>query len=449
MKPIIATLALLTTLIMPALADGGDTQRNGQRKYALVVAPETDPSTLAKTNDSLRALQQSNAEKAQANSTEQRGLLSSLLYNFALTAQTRTVASTDAIAQLLVQSAQTKRQKWLQAAQQQCHFQNVIKEAAKVDDFYWLPSSQGALDPSYIRFKGFGCRSYIECTGCEQCQPKPGEQAQDTNSIHGSDVFYVWCSLRTDSAGIAAMVNHSKFLVQVDTFAFRPARCELPCDSTGNQAIQFSFANRKDLNISLSTTFYSSWVNEAIMVTNDQPLGTFTIHAAIDSTQLNPDGVYTYSRRHPNGNQVDIEGDCFLVPRSYTGTLDGTTHNPAWGTGQYRIEMTLEESCQLNMDYYYETTEALTDPDSLGASRQENRKWDKDKWKTEWKAMQAHKQDGFWRQAAQVVEVQMIGNSWVTTVTAPVLTTLSESETEWLERVLGTGESSTGVLLGM
>lgn len=50
---------------------------------------------------------------------------------------------------------------------------------------------------------------------------------------------------------------------------------------------------------------------------------------------------------------ISVTGDCFLVPRSFTGTPDGTTAGRAWGgTGEYRVEMTVTETCQMDNSYY-------------------------------------------------------------------------------------------------
>ena len=428
-------LALTASLSLHAQTGGKQT---AQRVYDIFVAPYTNANSVTANNEALRDQQ----ETTTSQDGNTRSLVEALKLSFGNSLLTRLVSTTTSVTSLLISAAQGGPEEWLQTAQQQCRFSKDLPGASEVSDFYALPSTKGALDPENIRFRGFGCRSYLECKGCSKCI-----NDQDPTRLCGTNVFYLWCSLRTDSLGIAAMVNHSKFLVQVDSFAFNPYKCELPNDSctVDSLRIPFSFETRKDLTFSLGVRIFSSWVNEAILLTQDQQLGEFTITAQIDENQLNEEGLFTYSARNPGDSikQVSISGDCFLVPRSYTGTLDGKTQNAAWGTGEFRLEMTLSETCQVNTDHYYVQTEVLpTDGSAATSQGKEEKKWDKNKWKPEWKKMQRGQKNKFWSQAADAVQANIIGNNWVTTITDPFLTAISDSETEWLQKTLDIEEQT-------
>ena len=441
-------MRLLTLLLAMAaclsLQAQTDSKQTAQRKYDIFVAPYTNEDVVQSTNDSIHRMQ----KRGFSQDGNARSIGEALKLNFGNSLLTRFVNTTTSLANLLIDAAKGDREEWLQTAQQQCRISKELPGASTVSDFYALPSTKGALDPENIRFRGFGCRSYLECTGCSRCANN-----QDSTRLCGANVFYLWCSLRTDSSGIAAMVNHSKFLVQVDSFAFNPYKCELPNDSctVDSLRIPFSFETRKDLTFSLGVRIFSSWINEAILLTQDQQLGEFTITAQIEENQLDESGFFTYSARNPADSikKVSIAGDCFLVPRSYTGTLDTKTQQTAWGTGEFRIEMTLSESCQVNERYYHVTTEALPTDGSQPEQQQEQdtkqdeKKWDKDKWKPEWKKMQRGQKNKFWSQAVAAVQANIIGSNWVTTITDPLLTAISDTETEWIQKTLDIEEQST------
>lgn len=67
---------------------------------------------------------------------------------------------------------------------------------------------------------------------------------------------------------------------------------------------------------------------------------------------------------------ITLTGESFIVPRSYIGKIDGIR---TWGTGQYKLEMTLSESCRINEDAY------------KVMSKSGEMKWNRDAWHNEWK----------------------------------------------------------------
>ena len=110
------------------------------------------------------------------------------------------------------------------------------------------------------------------------------------------------------------------------------------------------------MNLQLKVRFFSSWMNQATMITNDQLLGEFTVNVEVDKNKLNSEGLFVYDKNDPDFERlVSVDGDSYIVPRSYTGTTDGITFKPSWGTGQYRVEMEVSERCSI-VDSYRCTT---------------------------------------------------------------------------------------------
>ena len=362
---------------------------------------------------------------------KKRSLLTGLLGIYAPGLVTKTTTATTNVVNLLVESMKGQRKNWLQAAQQQCTFTKSLAQQMKKDDFYCTPSIKGALDPSNIKFKGFGCRNYVECVD---------------DSTKGREIFRVYCRLRTDSIGIAAIVNHSKFLVELDTLMFDPYHCSLPYDTvTKGRIMPFDFAKRKDLTFQLNVKVYSSWINEAIMVTTDQLLGEFNITALINEEHLDGDTVFVYSRAKDaqllKDGIVSVTGDCFLVPRSFTGTLDGSTAGRAWGTGEYRVEMTVTESCLMDESFYKEKAADGKEGD-----------WDRDKWRDEWKTIKSKRNtaDLLKNIGSTVVSTYKGSNGWAEVFTEPAISTLSDSQTTLLNKFLKIEEeTSTAAAIAM
>jgi hypothetical protein len=171
------------------------------------------------------------------------------------------------------------------------------------------------------------------------------------------------------------------------------------------------------------------------MVTQDQQLGEFTVQVKIDKNQLNEDGVFVYDKNNPEHKKlVNVSGDCFIVPRSFTGTTDAQKYQPAWGTGQYRIEMDVIETCEM-IDEYYQIPIPQAGPSSeiTQMASTKNRKWDKTKWQPEWNIMKSRKKsDSLLKNVWKSIEVAYKGDSWITTMTSPLVTALTSYETQKL-----------------
>lgn len=237
--------------------------------------------------------------------------------------------------------------------------------------------------------------------------------------------------MRTDSIGRMRMLNHSKFEVYVDSLRFNFALCDLPNDSLGTDIstrIPFSFEKRKDLKFIVRADITSSWITQAMQVYNDQPLGSFEIVASIDPDKLDSRGIFTYSSSNAadSAKRVSVKGDCFLVPRSYVGSNDMHTASDSWGTGQYKVEMQIAETCRINPDYY------MTDG-----------KWDKDIWGPEWKLISKRKPSKpAWRSVLEVVGVQYAGSNWISTLLEPTKTVIIQYETQELNRLINGGAAA-------
>lgn len=267
----------------------------------------------------------------------------------------------------------SKKNDWSAAVARENVFVKTLPMMENIEDFYSDVSFAGALDPSSLSFNGFGCL-----------------QKRDNDTV-----LYMVCHLDTTEYGVGRILKHSKFELTLDTLVFNPYKCDLPNDSTMpySMRVPFSFTNRDNLNLQISLNVMSSWINQAIQLHRDQTLGQFFVNVPINENTLDADSVFRFYRGSSNNKAVcDITGESFIVPRSYIGVRDanGRFHD-AWGTGQYKMSMTLRETCS--------NTEAF----------------DKN-WKADWKARKlnrGHKVD-FGRAMRQLWDAN--GSKWVMSI---------------------------------
>lgn len=423
-------LAMAGTLLaqgpMRTMGKPGDERpKAAQRKFQILVENERNVRKVQETNNQLLALQESSREEGE------RSLLVDLIWSGVSSAfKQKTVNASSNLISLginyITEAFKSDRDKWYRRAQQQCYYHQQLSAETKIDDFYALPSSKGAMDPENLKFEGFGCKNYIEVTG---------------NNKEGVGIFYIFCKMRRDSIGLRHIVNHSKFLVEIDSLIVNPTYCNLPNDSTGSPNNRFSYEKRDNLNLELKVRMYSSWMNQATMIFNDQLLGEFTINVFVDKNKLDNNGYFVFDKNDPDFERlVSVDGDCYIVPRSYTGTMDGRNYQPSWGTGQYRIEMEVSEQCSI-VDEYYQIRESgkgeivatVDGTPKTDETNPEKWKWDKAKWKAEWKAMNSRrKSDSFWNNAWNCIVTAYKGNGWVATLTDPITTALYSWETQKL-----------------
>lgn len=247
----------------------------------------------------------------------------------------------------LINLPKTQKQEWIKMIDNECTYTDSISSIRGLKDFYTETSRLGALDPSNINFDGISVRGMR----------------------NGKEVLYLSCHI--DDSRLAHLYQHSKFCLVVDTIAFHPYECHLP--NLGANGIHlmpgeetdrdnsFSYDERENLTIGMDLSLYSSWINEAITIQNEVKLGEFSMSVTIPKgTEL-----YTYSRATidknrkmiadgiaPAGAQLDtayvsLNGDCFVVPRSYM-PING--NESMWGTGEYNIKIIFSETCRFSQD---------------------------------------------------------------------------------------------------
>ncbi len=253
---------------------------------------------------------------------------------------------------------QRQKQEWMRMIMNENNYTDSITSIKGLNDFYNSASFNGAVDPSDMNFDG------IEIRGRR----------------NGREVLYLSCSIDRDR--IEHIFRHSKFNLVIDSVAFYPYQCHLPnvtangirlmndlrdgkATVRGDSIVRpggngFSFDERNNLRVGISFSIYSSWINQAVQIHRDVELGTFSFEISI------PDNVrlYTYSRKdilagaaalpagaehdaYLNGHLLHVEGDSFVVPRSYMPLADG---RPMWGTGEYNIKVRVRESCRFDPD---------------------------------------------------------------------------------------------------
>lgn len=414
-----------------------------QRVYRVFANNETDASFIEVRNESLR----------KQGMGDDRGLFTGLGLAIAKSYGTALVQkSVSALSTLITMTIKlaTKnkrdREQWLKTAYQQCHFQHTLESDVFIDDFYYLPSNNGALDPMNMKFNGFGCISTLRPSA-----PSPGSKAghneppsSEKNTTEDQQMnsdstelleFFITCKIRDDSVGLSRIANHSKFEIEVDQFVFDARHSCLPNDSSHSMKLRpFDFKGRKEFVFNLNVKVFSSWVNEAIMLFDNQQIGEFHITVRLDSSDLSEDYLFVYDP-DKHREKMRVTGESFLVPRSYTGTAS----NPSWGTGQYRLEVTINENCAVNEKWYQKKIRVVD------VSKNKKPRWDNRKWKPEWKEMRSRNQSKeSWNTVWQSVATAYIGNDWVQELVSPLTTAVSSYETVALGKLLEEASAAKG-----
>ena len=331
---------------------------------------------------------------------------------------------------------QENKKNWYSSVQRELTYSKNLPMQTEIADFYRNTSKIGAMDPKDMMFNGLGCRQYI--TYCDE-----------NGTLKRILVFDIACSLDDSQRGKQRILHHGKFEIKVDSIRFNPYLCDLPNDSLSaaqvSEALRipFDFERRKNLTFRLNANITSSWMNEAIEIFKDQHLGQFQVEFTIpDSTVLDAEGkwkgYYTYNatsvkdQENPKKN-VRVSGECFVVPRSFIGNYseDDTptpSSTPMWGTGQYRIDMTIKETCQMNEQYYKS----------------------EERWKEEWKKIKKRRQspsvfNTFIDEAKN--EFDWNEHKWVYTILEPVRSAIIVDEKEWVNSIIvGEDKSDTQVI---
>ncbi len=272
-------------------------------------------------------------EALEANDQNQRGLLSDAFATLKGTAGGIVYSSLTGLVStginLIGNMVKSKQGEWRQLMQKENRFEKTLMTMQNLDDFYSGISTTSALDPSNIAFNGFGCR-----------------QMRDDETV-----FYLSCHLDTTEQAFSRIFRHSKFQLRVDTLIFNPYKCDLPNDSSVRYSERkpFSFEERSNLRLNIEVNISSSWINQAIQVHDQQQLGSFSLQVPINEKNLK-DGVFRFVRGGNDNsvNDIQMQGECFIVPRSYVGVRDNQgNYYDAWGTGQYKVVMKLKETCDI------------------------------------------------------------------------------------------------------
>lgn len=349
------TIALLTVLCAmptysqrPTPGGGGPQGRNAIPADSWEVTVRQMPS---ETRDSITETM------AKLKGTdEDRGILADVGYAVGLGLVSGVVDAVVTETFNLAQYRKRQKQEWMRMIQNENNYTDSISSIKGLKDFYTENSRRGALDPSDINFDG------IEIRGMR----------------NGQEVIYMSCSI--DRNNLEHLFRHSKFSLVLDSLAFNPYVCHLPnitangirtmkdikkgkAEAKADSIIRpgvggngFSFDERNNLRVAIDFSIYSSWINQAVQVHKDVELGNFSFTVNIPNNVI---GSYIYSRneifkeaekmpepereQYLANNLVQIEGDSFVVPRSFMPLDNG---KPLWGTGEYNIKVKVRESCQ-------------------------------------------------------------------------------------------------------
>ena len=230
----------------------------------------------------------------------------------------------NAIASLLTRNARLK-QEWEETVNAENTWTYPISSVEEMRDFYKEPSRAGALDPMDMCFDGIGCLR-----------------------MEGNDtVFFLSCHI--DRSKLHRIVNHSKFELVLDTLIVSPIRSNLP---NTYLPIEYSFAERQNFNLSMRLRLSSSWFTDAIELHTDAQLGEFTISIPVEPEDLDDKGFLRYVRPQGEPSKYKVNGESFIVPRSYMGYRDEKgNYNNIWGTGQYKLDIELKETCGITEAY--------------------------------------------------------------------------------------------------
>ena len=230
----------------------------------------------------------------------------------------------NAIASLITRKARLK-QEWEETVNAENAWTYSISSVQEMRDFYKEPSRSGALDPKGMCFDGIGCLR---------------KEGNDT-------VFFLSCHI--DRSKLNRIVNHSKFELVLDTLIVNPTRSNLP---NTYLPIEFSFEERQNFNLSMNIKLSSSWFTDAIELHTDAALGEFNISIPVNPEDLDSEGYLRYVRHEGEPSKYEINGESFIVPRSYMGFRDESgLYNNIWGTGQYKLDIELKETCGITDAY--------------------------------------------------------------------------------------------------
>lgn len=230
----------------------------------------------------------------------------------------------NAIGNLITRNARLQNE-WEETVKKENSWSTTISSIQDIKDFYKKPSTAGALDPLNMNFDGIGCMR-----------------------MEGNDtVFFVSCHI--DRSKLNRIVNHSKFELVLDTLILNPLHSNLP---NTRLPIEYSFDERGNFNLMMNIKLTSSWFTDAIELHNDALLGEFMISIPVSRNDVDSEGYLRYYREEDSPSKYQVIGESFIVPRSYMGYRDADgRYKNIWGTGQYKLDIELQESCNITEEY--------------------------------------------------------------------------------------------------
>lgn len=445
-----------------------DNAISGSRAYEIIVTRVDDEEVVKSRNSAIRGLMQEQNSRGFFDTALGAALKTgygSLATQKAVNLTSNLVDYTVNFISTAVKNHKERFNNWYKTAKSYRQFSKTLSQQQTTGDFYAAPSNNGAFDPENIMFDGIGCSSYFS-----------SKMNNGQMSKH-DEYCYIFCKLRTDSVGMKSIVNHSKFLLEVDSIYFRPNLCDIPSNVLRRVTRDTDFFEKQtDLNVTLNAKIYSSWFNEGIMLQRDQLLGSFDVVMKIDKSDcVLEDGewVFKYSKKldgdsympstgtgeeRLHRSEISISGESFIVPRSFSMDANNNNSNPIWGTGEYHVDLTLSETCNLNTEYYYANEYKQSNNNSIGngkavafASLPGEKYFDKKIWQAEWVEMKKlksalpngnDKSDTFLNGAWSTVVATMKGSSWTTTFLSPLMTAVTAEEAKELNKFLGLDAAS-------
>ncbi len=276
------------------------------------------------------------------------------------------------IGQLITKKAENHKD-WEEMVKKESEYATVINTIAELNDFYDAISFDGPMDPKGMRFNGIGCLK-----------------------MHDKDTsFFMSCHINKDR--INRIVNHSKFELVLDTLVINPFKSNLPNTELD---IPFSFEQRGSFTLNITFDISSSWMDQLPQMNKDQVLGSFSLNVPVSEGDLGKDGMFRYARKGNEAPKYDVIGESFIVPRSYMSIRDKDNKmRHTWGTGEYKLSMTIKENCGVTKQYRDNWKEDY--------SLRKNMQPKPTLWEGTWKMVTSQKWDE-------------IGKSWViTTLKAP------------------------------
>ena len=234
----------------------------------------------------------------------------------------------NAIGSLITKDARD-REAWETTVQKENYFSIRMGTLSQVSDFYDQVSYFSPMDPTGMIFDGLGCLKM---------------EGPDT-------LFFVSCHINRRK--IDRIVRHSKFELILDTLIVSPYHSNLP---NTNLDIPFSFKERDNYVLTLKMNLMSSWMDQLPQMNKDQLLGEFLITIPVKENDLDSTGYLRYVRRKGEAPRYAVSGESFIVPRSYMAVKETDPERKnrvkhSWGTGEYKIDIVLEERCNITEQY--------------------------------------------------------------------------------------------------